>query len=73
MPSVILALLAGLGGVRALSVEHTVRAGELSEGEERKEGCAVNPQTHQRKMRRQYKRLCVERERSKTNLERQIY
>lgn len=36
MPSFILSLLAGLGGFMALSVEHTARAGELSQGEERK-------------------------------------
>lgn len=43
MPSFILALLAGLGGVRALSVEATVRAGELSQGEERKRGVCCEP------------------------------
>lgn len=43
MASFILALLAGLGGFRALSVEHTVRAGELSQEEERKRGVCREP------------------------------
>lgn len=43
LASFILALLAGFGGFRALSVEHTVRAGELSQEEERKRGVCREP------------------------------